>query len=113
MKHLGTIERAGGAIIDKAAWIALIGSHASLATPQARPGINPFTKLPIEIRPPWGAATIVQDTRSIGSIGWSQDDSPVLQVVATDSPEVVLQVAESVAKALGGRFVPSPRDYFE
>jgi hypothetical protein len=107
MTSLGRIEASPEAAgIDQGRWIALIGSHRSLAPVPPRQGINPFTREQTEFRAPATSAIVSIEGTVVGSICWAMDGSPMLVVDARDeSAEAVTSVADEVAIALGARFV--------
>jgi hypothetical protein len=105
MELLGTIEPAAGDAMHRDGWIALIGSHPSLAPVQPRQGINPFTKLPDIYQAATDSAIVLPDDAKEGAIHWAMDDSHRLVVWPLPMARArVVAVAEDVASRLGGRF---------
>jgi hypothetical protein len=102
-ENLGTIIKTDG--IDMERWHEMIGTHLSLAHPPARPGINPFTKQEMVYKPNKYFAQVVLDKGEIGAIYPAMDGSPYLIVDAEESCDKgVREVAEDIARILGGRF---------
>ena len=79
-------------------WLAVIGANESLVPMEPVPGINPFTRQPMDYRRSYGAWVVV-DGRQVGSIVW---DADCLQV--SGSADVVSSVAHEVARRLEARF---------
>jgi hypothetical protein len=90
--------------ISKERWIEVIVGHANLVPVTTRQGINPFTREPITIKPPPGAARVVVDGEELGSMNWAESGSRKINVFG--KAETVVPLAEEVARSLGGRFEP-------
>jgi hypothetical protein len=108
MQYIGLIEWPNGASeVDRQRWLKLIDTHGSLAQVPPRSGINPFTRKPTQVYAPRSTATVVIRGAEVGNIGWSQDDSPALEVNAKeDAVGEVCHIARDVATKLGAQFVP-------
>jgi hypothetical protein len=107
MLSLGQIQAVpGSSAIDSSKWLALIDSHSALEHTPARKGVNPFTREPCEYKAPASTASVRIEGARVGSIFWAMDGSPCLIVQAEEhSAEAVANIAEQIAKALGGQFV--------
>ena len=102
MKIEGSIQPAGGATFDKAAWCELIDKRPELRRPAPHEGINPFTKKPTVYRPPDDAAEVLLNGNVIGNATWSQSEEPVINVTVEPAG---LPLVQELASKLGGTFV--------
>jgi hypothetical protein len=107
MEYIGLIKWPNGpSEVDRQRWLELIDTHGSLAHVPPRSGINPFTRKPTLAHAPRSTAIVLIDSVEVGSIGWSEDESPALVVNAKEGAnEQVCRIAEDVATRLGARFV--------
>lgn len=88
--------------IDNRRWIDLIREHPHLVPPEPREGINPFTKQAMVIRPRPDVARVVIGGQEVGAMYWSEDDSNMINVFG--EPQVMVPLANEIARSLGGRF---------
>ena len=80
MELLATIEPDAGAAAHLDEWIALVGTHSSLAPVQPRQSINPITKEAHVYKAARGYAGVLLDGTIMGAIHWAMDDSHRLVV---------------------------------
>jgi hypothetical protein len=105
MDRVGEIvARTGGERLHKQAWIDLIDRHPGLARPEARTMINPFNRQPMTVNPNPSYARVIGTGGDVGSLEWFQDGQDGIVVWADADPELVIPVAENVARALGAEF---------
>jgi hypothetical protein len=94
--------RAGDPPFDYGAWCELVRSHPDLIRASPVIGKNPLTGDPITIRPRGDGAAIVVDGRRIGSVGWSEDGSPL--VLAQGQHADIKPFVEALAQRLNGEY---------
>jgi len=88
--------------LDEQRWLKVIEQHPALEVPATQTKTNPFTRQPMQVRPPAGVAFVLVEGRQAGMMEWAQDESH--RVVVWGSAVDVAPVAREVASLLGGTF---------
>jgi hypothetical protein len=108
MDLLGTIEPTSDSSAGNSEWIALIGTHPSLAPIPPHQGINPFTKGQMQYKARPDSAQILVNGSKVGFITWAEDDSQLLVAWTNAGAEAqVANIAAEIAACLGWKFLPS------
>lgn len=98
------VAPAGSPPLERPRWATLCKQYPNLAPIPPRKSPNPFKPgQTMEIRSPDDAVHVMVSGQQIGSMGWAEDDSPLVNVEG-EGPEFE-KIAREIAAQLAAEFI--------